>query len=313
MNNIKQCPNELIENKTIMFDLLLTSICNYRCSYCISKNEHNSILYFGYKKDYNSFFYNIEKFFNDKKIILYVSGIGEPTLHPNFFYLLTKLLECKQIKKIHLLTNLSKPINFWIKFINIIKKYDIDFKIRASLHIEKNQTIKDIDNFFEKMLYIQNNIDISTKIILDHHTYPLILKNIIYLNNYNKLLYHKIDIKKSYLLKVEDNIYNKYKEIYEKINDIKLIEKTNNHNNMCFKNFYCYGGLKWFCITIDGNIYNTTADKVLCSTQKCLGNVFIKNNIILPIKPIICLNEICQDNCFSTNIPKSNYIIEEWL
>ena len=91
--------------------------------------------------------------------------------------MLTKLLECKQIKKIHLLTNLSKPINFWIKFINIIKKYDIDFKIRASLYIEKNQTIKDIDNFFEKMLYIQNNIDISTKIILDHHTYPLILKN----------------------------------------------------------------------------------------------------------------------------------------
>lgn len=312
MNKIIQCPKELIENKTIIFDLLLTSLCNYKCSYCISKNEHNNILYFGYRKNYDTFFYNIKKVFNDKSIKLYISGVGEPTLNPNFFYILNNLLKCKQIKKIHLLTNLSMPISFWNKLINVVKKYDVYFRIRASLHIEKNQTETDIDTFFEKILYLQsNNIDVFVKTILDHHTYSLILKNISYLNKYNKLLNKNIDIIKSYLVLNKNTLNTKYKEIYEKINDIELIEKNKN-NNISFKNFYCYGGLKWFRINIDGNVYNTS-DKFSCLTHQCLGNIFIKDNIFLPTHPMICKNDKCLDNCSYQDIPKSNYLIEEYL
>lgn len=132
-----------------MFTWMLTNWCNYKCSYCCEKPR---LLHDWAKEDsistYRLTLAKLKRF--DKPFQIELYG-GEPTLHPNLLEILHTLKLIENCKDIYVITNLSRPIEYFRK-LNVPELSGI--YIMASFHaeyfdqtfVEKVKAINDMEH-----------------------------------------------------------------------------------------------------------------------------------------------------------------------
>lgn len=111
------------------FGWFLVDWCNYDCSYCCTGGAQSEV--FSKAKSpskYNLVLTRLSKVETEFEMDLYG---GEPTLHPEFNYILKTLSDMEQCKLIEIKTNLSRSINF---FKGVYENPKI--RISASYHAE---------------------------------------------------------------------------------------------------------------------------------------------------------------------------------
>ncbi len=113
------------DNTCININWEMVSHCQYDCSYCYYKPFQSDTNYTTLGKIVLKKLQQIEEDF-----VINLIG-GEPTLHPDFIEILNKLIEIDKLKEIRIVTNLVKPLNFWVKITPSPK-----VKITASYHPE---------------------------------------------------------------------------------------------------------------------------------------------------------------------------------
>lgn len=139
---------------------LLGRFCNYNCSYCwpyarSSKKDHrdtelclmtiDEIKRQARNNGFNSFHFSL-------------SG-GEPTFHPGYLEILKHLsddVDNCNYTSIHMTTNLSRKGPWWDKYLDIAKKFN-RASITASCHRESINTQAKLEEFRDKLVYLQDN------------------------------------------------------------------------------------------------------------------------------------------------------------
>lgn len=253
-----------IENP-IHFNFPITKFCNYKCSYCIANNFSGSNAHIEYKNI-------IEKLkIIDDEYIVCLSG-GEPTMHPECSEIINELLHCKNLKILHIFTNLSKEINFFKQFVNNTQyhKLEILFSFHPEYFNEKifNKMLEFnfvFDKFsvnimmhnkqkywddIERIIHFckNNNIDYSLNMIRSTSKYP-----VIYTNKFKERFFKYFD---------ESN-YHEY--LFIEYNDGSITEmkpddiiiKGMNH----FKDFKCEA--KYWNIDYSGKITNICTNEIV--------------------------------------------------
>ena len=167
-NNFSDIPFEDIEmvgqKRMIHSDLftvswLLGRFCNYKCSYCwpyarADKKDHrdtelclltiDEIKRQSRENGFNSFHFSL-------------SG-GEPTFHPGYLDILEHLASDDEAsyKSVHMTTNLSRKGKWWDEYLESAKKFD-RASITASCHREHVNTQEKLEEFRDKLVYLQDN------------------------------------------------------------------------------------------------------------------------------------------------------------
>ena len=111
------------------FGWFLVDWCNYNCSYCCTGGAQSE--QFSKAKSpsrYNLVLHRLRNVTTDFEVDLYG---GEPTLHPEFHYILEQFAEMDRCKLIEIKTNLSRPLPFLRKVFQHKK-----VRLSASYHPE---------------------------------------------------------------------------------------------------------------------------------------------------------------------------------
>ena len=167
-NNFSDIPFDDIEmvgqKRMIHSDLftvswLLGRFCNYNCSYCwpyarSDRKDHrdtdlclltiDEIKRQSRENGFNSFHFSF-------------SG-GEPTFHPGYLELISYLAHDEEAnyQSIHMTTNLSRKGAWWDAYLRAAKKLD-RVSITASCHREHVNTPEKLEEFRDKLVYLQDN------------------------------------------------------------------------------------------------------------------------------------------------------------
>ena len=284
----------ILKYKHFNIDWLLSTICNYNCSYCapvLHDGKHKFI-------DINlakNLLIKLSEKHKDKKLIFIISG-GEPTLWADLPEFMTEIK--RNNAEIQLITNGSKSINWWNKFSYLIDLVVISFhwEFANPNHIEN--VCKTIRAKYDT--YIKVNIMVMPEkfeesYILAENLYkkvpgifielrPLRKNQGMYLADYTNEQLEKLKEKNRFGSFHSHNEYqrmfNDRGEIFSP--DIAILKKEN-----CWKGWKCYIGLESLKIMPDGNIYRGT-----CETGGVIGNIL--NKIELPTEPIICDKDFCR-------------------
>lgn len=140
--------NIIIPNTYNYIASFLTFSCNYHCSYCIN--------YFGESKfvkkilSGEKWVKRLNRIISRDDLAITLQG-GEPSLHPDFIYIINNL---KPELKIDILTNLQFDVDKFINKIdpNRIKRKSPYASIRVSFHPEH----MDINKIIDKTIKLQN-------------------------------------------------------------------------------------------------------------------------------------------------------------
>lgn len=138
--------------------------CNYRCAYCSTNSPVTSPKVCSNYKD-------IIKYLNDCNLGYTKLYGGEPTLHPNFFDLVSLFKS-----KIGMYTNLHKSMSFFKELLDINKINDLN----VSCHYN---CIKDIDTYIEKLQYLMHYVPLYVNVLLENKNTNDIIKLYTYLSN----------------------------------------------------------------------------------------------------------------------------------
>ena len=141
--------NELKDHDFMIFEILCLELCNLHCTYCYMRNDSPTWESFYFKKNIIKIIDFIASELSHHNPSICLSG-GECTLHPNFIdfvKLIDKYIQNKKLRDIHINTNLSLSKEKIQEVIDINK----DCWWHVSYHIET-----DVDEFFEKILYLHN-------------------------------------------------------------------------------------------------------------------------------------------------------------
>lgn len=147
----------ILDTKMLSKDLFIikwrvTESCNYQCSYCIrsyltmcdqsmnnlkEQEDHLAEVAFDVRDLLNRI---------DKNVQIEIIG-GEPSILN-----LKRILEpiatsCKNLKKITMTTNFSRPSKYYINLIDFLRKNNVDVQFTASFHSD----FVTIERFFEKV------------------------------------------------------------------------------------------------------------------------------------------------------------------
>lgn len=132
----------------------LVSHCQFKCTYC----------YYGPFKSTTSYtplskivLKKLSSITESTKITLLG---GEPTLHPDFHYVVSELFKMEHVKKINIVTNFEMPLEFWEKII----PYKNKVKVVVSFHPEYPQ--KDA---FHKIQKLQDFLDFDLVFVVHHN------------------------------------------------------------------------------------------------------------------------------------------------
>lgn len=98
MKNETACWSDQSFPKLKAVNLELTAHCNYKCAFCLNPRDK-------FRKKGNVSNQLIEKILNElsEDILIYICGIGEPSLHPDFINIIKRL--SNKFKRIRLVTN----------------------------------------------------------------------------------------------------------------------------------------------------------------------------------------------------------------
>ena len=301
---------------------LLGRFCNYNCSYCwpyarSSKKDHrdtdlclltiDEIKRQARENGFNSFHFSL-------------SG-GEPTFHPGYLEILEHLSDdttnCNYTS-IHMTTNLSRKGPWWDKYLDIASKFS-RASITASCHRESVNTQKKLEEFRDKLIYLQDNgikITINQVMLVDSFWQCLEDANFFAEKNINVTLKPQSDPTASFVVdgytdEMLDILHNgmpqsiEGKQIFQvEMRDSKnniwwmdQAERFNAFNFNKFKGWECSSGYRSIIIREpDGSIKRSYSCK-----DEPLG--YIDKGFKLFDKPKICLTETCVSSADS-KIPK---------
>ena len=304
--------------------ILLTNNCNLSCLHCIRADKSNTTLS---KQELEILFKNID--FSKNQIIL--TG-GEPSLHPDFNYILQKVSE--QAKKITICTN---GINNY--YFEKIKNSNIHLQFSLDGSREYHNKIRGLDSF-DKII---ENIQLAQEYNISHSISTVVNK--LNINSVNDMLDNlKKVIKSGYvrfntqmdfgnsskedILSIEEwnSFVDKVKSIefpipirVDKLFDFNAVEKlscdelSNLSKNAvkncgtCTHKVYIYPDLNVYsCTCLDSfpvrNLMKNSLDKILLSEA---SKKFIN---YLPKKEQTCMDckylELCNGGCIGTAFHK---------
>lgn len=99
------------------FSWELIDVCQYNCTYCSSM--HFNIKTYQNIKDYENKWKDVIKLLSMPTIrnefVVEILG-GEPTLHPHIHEIVSSLCTIKKNRRVELVTNLAKPLDFYRRF-----------------------------------------------------------------------------------------------------------------------------------------------------------------------------------------------------
>jgi MoaA/NifB/PqqE/SkfB family radical SAM enzyme len=312
----------MLENDLFTVSWLLGRYCNYRCSYCWEHGrsdvkDHRSTLLClktidsikeqAREKGFNSFHFSL-------------SG-GEPTLHPGYLDILKHLekdINWTNYTSIHMTTNLSKSISWFIKYIEIAKQFN-RATITSSYHPEYVNTKNKLDTFITKLRYLQaEGIKITVNMVMVpqkfNELYNIALQ--IHDNGLNVTLKPQSDphanfVVKGYTKEQLEILHNgmPQEDNKKKIFQVKLTDDTgkdwyvdqaerfNAFNFNCFKGWECSSGFRSIIIREPcGSIKRSYS----CIDEP-IGN--IETGFKLFDKPKECISPSCVSSADS-KIPK---------
>lgn len=277
-----------------LINWIMTRWCNYNCSYCNLKKD-NTIKLIEIKKIARKINWLIN---NQIKENVYLKlGGGEISFLP--LEEILNYIDSPFVKKIHITTNLSNNIEYYLNLRKFCNKRNIELVISASCHIEQ---IDNIDNFLEKAKYVS-----MVSFVWDEKYKDENLKIINYLEK-NHILYTLRRLKdKDSNITVNKNIVStngagteltvilKNGESVSFPNRYEFV-KTFNGNN--FYNFYCNSG-KYNIVILDGFIIRNFCSKF--RNEKIDIFNYNKENIY----PVLCDdNKPCSLCSFNYTISK---------
>lgn len=134
----------LFNSDTIKINWVLTRKCNYSCSYCTVKDKNAP---FPSEDMLNRIIHGISNL-DKNRINITITG-GEPTLDPNYFYILSLLFQSFSNNKtinVNTITNLGQQKNFYDKLTKKFSDYKDNMRFVASYHFEFADTEKFISN-----------------------------------------------------------------------------------------------------------------------------------------------------------------------
>jgi MoaA/NifB/PqqE/SkfB family radical SAM enzyme len=270
--------------------------CNFKCSYCHSDLNNGSSSFPNLDKALN-FFNFLDKEINPNKKLLSISR-GEPILWPrlsNFINLLNNSY------KVSIVTNGSRTIKWWAKFISETEKLlditiSVHFEFANLKHIHQVvDLVSKVHNITVLILYNPSHRDLIRNFVTD-----LVSKNYkinILINPIRDISGKSVDYNESDKDFIKNFYYNNLEIQHEPFWDIYIDDEKQNNNYVKylvankltkFNGWHCNIGKNRLCIWHDGNIYPGN-----CSTAKkyCLGN--INDEKIKIIDGVICENNYC--------------------
>lgn len=304
--------------------ILLTNNCNLSCSHCIRTDKSNTTLS---KQELNILFKNVD--FSNNQIIL--TG-GEPSLHPDFNYVLEKASE--QAKKITICTNGINNYYFEkIRNLNIHLQFSIDGSRKY------HNKIRGLDSF-DKII---ENIQLAQKYNISHSISTVVNK--LNINSINEMLddlrkivksgYVRFNTQMNFGNSSEEDILNieEWNSFVDKVKSIKFpipiradklfdfdaVEKlscdelSNLSKNAvkncgnCTHKVYIYPDLNVYsCTCLDsfpvGNLMKDNLDEILLSKA---SKKFINYSPKLEQTCMDCKYlELCNGGCIGTSLKK---------
>jgi len=297
-------------------DWMLGNVCNYRCSYCFDgANEGNfKFPIFNQQLKDNLIFLNSKISNNSDKFVIWHLAGGEPTLYKNLEELITYIRAFTN-NFISVVTNGSRPINWWKNNQNLFDSISISFHSEYS---DINH-IKELSLFLDKISLVN--------VMIGKHNYDEAIKYFLELSNYfteNKIF----NIKLSFL-KIRDSFrpnsifldFSKEQILdileIQKVHETKYIVKRNKSNipvslkhylitknnkielnrieefslNGTWKGYKCFAPKEFIQIHADGNVGTMSCGQKLFNSN--IYNLNFTNDFIFFEDGIVCEKGIC--------------------
>ena len=290
-----------LENDNIFItDIMLSTICNYRCSYCMpslwagkTRLDNNDILWY---------IDEAKKKYPHKQFNIRFTG-GEPTLNPNISDLLKELYNRNVYT--HFVTNGSRTLRWWKEnqkylsgmilsvhtkyaepdhIVDICKIFDQHKPIVISVVIDPTEWNKSLDNSYYIHDKLKNNTNsyVMRVLVEDkggiYTPYTEEQKQFLSHKKWNKLFNKKINVDWTLVA----NLIYLDGEYYDPA-EAKLTGTDN------FFGWKCYAGIESLSLDGEGNIKYS-----LCGAEGILGNWKTNpNSIQRPNDPKISPYEIC--------------------
>ena len=315
IDNIDYQITDDYNNDFLEVEFQVTNGCNYKCSYCYGQDKLSDTQFTPIEK----LKFIIDQIFSISKNTYSITLLGgEITFVPELFELLQYIDSFNKNVKVVILTNGSKPIEYFEK---LLTSFNMTININISIHLEyaNFEHIKELIELFNKHKKYDNHIVLMPhpelkdkfKYFFDnllelrkHLYFTFMITEIVeppdfcnvdkrYTNEYfqlidqcrtkwNNVIYeHSIDIKDKQYFPTTYSIINGEK-IYI---DFSLALR---YGLKKFKGFYCCKGIDMLHIYPDGN-YSGTA----CYIKSELHNIYDGIDLLELSKPIICPFENC--------------------
>lgn len=247
--------------------------CNFNCFYCITGQQNKINNYLDYTQ--------IADAFNktNKTWLIGFTG-GEPFVFPNFIKLLSALSK-KHYFDIN--TNLSTKSIYDLTTI-----YDVDkiICIYAAFHVQERVRLGLVDDFINKVLFLQKN---NIRVIVNYLAHPIYLDRVKDDFDFLKSKGIKSLSPKKFIGEYNNKIYP---DAYTK-NEIELLKSLKNCFELDLVDFdqntkgrRCLAGKKYFFMTPDGELFQCS------SVYKKHGN-FFKGNFRFNILTKKCPSSHC--------------------
>ncbi len=302
MNEFRWIDSEdILDRKRLVVEWMLGSVCNYQCAYCPPRLRDGQVKWPS-PDSVLSFCQRIIQNYSGKEITFLFTG-GEPTLYPHLIRIAQIVRE--QGAKIVILSNGSRPADWWREAVNHLDQVILSFHIK-----EANPT-----HFLETITQIRKIVPVQVNLMMDPTTFNKCLnfgKELEELFSEVKIHYKPIldnwkqpwNYKKEEMLKLSQlNCHTVEKDGRKKVNFLKgnlrryrmdgtsevvtpteLILKAENQ----WEGWECSIGLENLFIRWD-EVFRGT-----CGVGGSLG--FIHDvNIVFPNLPTSCDQKVC--NC----------------
>ncbi len=291
----------------VVVNWCLTSICNYKCSYCPDE-LHDGKFKGPPIEDIKKFVDKISNHY-DKKIFFEFTG-GEVTFYKHFDELVSyiKSKGCD----VGILSNGSRPIKWFeerlplldhicLTFHNEFVKPDHFMEVvkllcdKITLHINIMMDPKNFDFCYDFAKKISNEVS-GVSIAIQPVLEGMIGDLVEYSPEQSKILqeqklYKNPNAATKGLSHEDMRIYRGHmKQTFKdgSVSGVDTAELISNNENS-WKGWHCYAGVENLVIEFDGSIY-----RGWCKVGSVVGNISDKE-LILPTKPITCDVEFC--NC----------------
>lgn len=306
-------------NNSIKISWHMTKWCNYRCHYCYMADRIESKLEVNQEK-MEEIAGGINRLINDVKKPVHLQFIGgEPSIYE--IIPLLKIIDTEYLSSIIIISNFSRPYQYYKDIIDYCNSRKIRVKYNASFHIEELKKRNKINDFVDKVIALRDWT--SVKVMIDENNKEL------YHPYLDKLLYHGVYLQCG-TIRDGDNKCNESEEILgfvQKYNNASLERNPsqapyiacediygNIHNyysstqameavegGFAPYGFQCTAGIDCLRIETHGEIYRAGCRMGL---HCCLGNVLFDYE--LPTKPIVCTSDRNCSLCNYTDIIRIN-------